>query len=167
MRALILGMVMMLQGCVALGQEDLEFIDFTQAVKLEPFTLKDMRDETDWVSKDHCEGKKLLLEFYFERCPACNDNADNVKKLWEKVKDKACVVEVSIDCEKDSYDSWIDRHEPKWPVLNDCDRKIARPAGASRFPTTVILDKNYNEAMRSVGVWSSRTYDRILQYMGE
>lgn len=149
---------------MALSQADLEFIDYTEAVDMTAFAAKNMVTGEMWDSESACSGKRKLLEFYFNGCPACNENAQNVARLAREAAG-ACVVEVSIDCDEWKYQEWIRKHKPRWPVLNDCDGAIAGTARASRYPTTVILDPDYKEAMRSVGVWSERTYRRIAEYM--
>lgn len=165
LRVLIL-LSMFLNSCVAIAQEDLEFIDFTQAREMPEFDLIEMKSGERYKSELHKDAA-YVLEFYFAACPACNQNAGNVKRLQRAFsgKPKVQIVEISIDCENDAYATWIERHAPLGPVLNGCDASIVEKLGVERFPTTYVFAPSRREAMRGVGVWSSSTYNRIKDYL--
>lgn len=168
MRALLLGLTVFLNSCVALGQDDLELVDFTVATEMPDFSLEDMNNGKEhYVSTDH-EGAAFLIEWYFQSCPACNQNARNVNKLKDEFKGnpKVQIIEISIDCQDSQYRQWISRHGIKGPVLNGCDRdELTDAMNVSRFPTTIIYAPNKREAMRGQGVWSGSTYNRIKRYL--
>lgn len=109
-------------------------------------------------------GRPMVLEFYFNGCPACGRNSANVKRLADAYHGhRAQIVEVSIDCDASDYDAWIRRHDPHWPVLNDCNRRLARNQGVASYPTTVVLDSQHRVIYRTIGVWSQATYARIAR----
>ncbi len=165
---LIIIHALLLNSCVALAQDDLPFLDFTVATELPHFVLKDMRNGNMFNSAEH-DDAAFVVEFFFNGCPACNQNADNVKKLQREFagNQKIQIVELSIDCDERQYRTWISNHSPVGPVLNGCDAEIIDTLGVSRFPTTYVFSPGGREAMRGVGVWSRSTYDRIKNFLDQ
>lgn len=157
-----------LNSCVSLAQSDLPFVDFTLATERPEFSLTDMKTGEAYDSQNHL-GSAYVIEFYFAACPACNRNADNVKRLANAFKgnDKVQIVELSIDCQEAAYRTWIGNHSPIGPVLNGCDAAIVDTLNVSSFPTTYVYAPNKREAMRGVGVWSEATYTRIKRYLDQ
>jgi thiol-disulfide isomerase/thioredoxin len=103
--------------------------------------------------------KPMLVEFYFNTCPACNDNADKVEMVAKEFIATAVVVDFGYDCKASSYESWIQKHKPKHPVLNGCDSPILD--GISGYPTTYIVDKDKKIVFKTVGTWSTSTMNTI------
>lgn len=131
------------------------------------FQLQDMNAQGGRYDSAAHAGKPMVLEFYFNGCPYCDQNAPNVKALaseWHG--DNAQVLDVSIDCDLGDYSAWMHRHGPTWPVLNDCDGEaLAQSLGVSSYPTTIVLDKNHNRVWSSVGVWSAAKKAKIRQLL--
>ena len=127
------------------------------------FDLVDMNSPNEaehYVSTEH--QVPIVLEFYFNGCPACERNAANVQRLAvDRHGDQANVVEVGIDDDDEVYADWINRHAPVNPVLKDASRALARRLGVRSYPTTIVLDAAHREVYRTSGVWSSRTYREI------
>ncbi len=165
---LFLVLVLFLDSCVALSQDDLMFLDFTSATTRPDFVLRDMKNGGNFNSADH-EDSAYVIEFYFNTCPACNQNAENVKRLQEEFSSnpKVQIIEVSIDCEDNQYRNWIEKHSPLGPVLNGCGAELINDLNVSRFPTTYVFSPSKREAMRGMGVWSNQTYSRIKAYLNQ
>ncbi len=142
-----------------------------KAEPIPPFAAKVMNGGLDeWFDSNEHAGKMILLEFYFNGCPACNENAPKVKQLAKEYRNTpgVVIVEVSDDCDVGEYRKWIQRHNPIVRVLNDCDgEKVGASLGVSRFPTTVLLDGSLQETLRVVGVWNSSVLARIRQGLGQ
>lgn len=131
------------------------------------FTVPVMNGEPD-QQYNSANGKPILIEFYFNDCPACNNNAANVKAIANDFNNEVThVVEFSYDCEASDYSSWIRRHTPTAFVLYGCDHGIFDELNVHSFPTTIILDANRNVVARYVGTWSSRTKTEIRNKMVE
>lgn len=130
------------------------------------FQLRDMQANGGIYDSNAHLGKPMVIEFFFNSCPYCNDNVPNVKQLVSEYHpDKAQVVEVSIDDERSEYDKWIAKHHPTIPVLDGSDQVLTRWFGVRGYPTTVVLDKNHNLIWKTSGVWSSATKVRIRAYL--
>lgn len=133
------------------------------------FSLTDMQPAGGMYDSAGQAGKPIVIEFYFESCPYCNQNAGNVKSLaaeWHG--EKAQVIEVGVDCDRSDYDKWIRRHAPIVPVLKDCDGdSLAQRLGVSSYPTTIVLDKNHNRVYATAGVWSAAKKQKIRLLLQE
>ncbi len=126
------------------------------------FQLRDMQANGGIYDSNAYMGKPMVIEFFFNGCPYCNDNVVNVKRLTDEYyPSKAQVVEVSVDDERSEYDRWIAKHHPITPVLDGSDEVLTRWFGVRGYPTTVVLDKNHNLLWKTSGVWNSATRARI------
>lgn len=164
----ILFVSLFMNACVSLAQEDLPFLDYTDAVDMPAFVLRNMKDGAMYSSANHPDSA-FVLEFYYNGCRYCNENAPNVKRLAQLYVNKphVQVLEVSVDCQQWAYDAWISNHSPIGPVLNACDAAIVDTLNVSSFPTTYVFAPNKRQAMRGVGVWSQTTFDRIKRYLDQ
>lgn len=104
-----------------------------------------------------------VVEMYFNTCPYCDDNAPNVDALAEQYggSPRVQVVDVGIDRNDSSYQSWISRHNPNHPVLKDDQRKVANALGTTSYPSTYVLDCEGNVLYKSVGVWTKAIKQKI------
>lgn len=143
-------------------------MDFTVATEMPEFSLIDMKTGQTYSSYRHPDAA-YVLEFYFNGCPACNRNADNVKRLAREFEGnpKVQIVEVSIDCDDRAYRTWINNHAPLGPVLNACDSDLPDSLRVSAYPTTYVFAPSRREALRGVGVWTGPMYDRIKRYLDQ
>lgn len=160
--------LLMLNSCVALSQDQLKLMDFTVATQMPEFELIDMKTGQMYSSSLYSDSA-FVLEFYFNGCPACNRNADNVKRLSREFygNPKIQIVEVSIDCDDSSYRTWINNHDPLGPVLNACDSDLIDSLGVSAYPTTYVYAPSRREALRGVGVWTGPMYNRIKRFLDQ
>jgi peroxiredoxin len=130
------------------------------------FQLHDMQANGGLYDSNAHMGQQMVLEFYFNGCPACEQNAPKLAQVAQRWRPAGVeVVEVSIDCDRSDYDAWLGRHHQTWPILNDCDRNLAHFFGVSAYPTTVVLKKDHELAWKTVGVWSQATQARIEQIL--
>ncbi len=134
----------------------------SSAWALDNFELRWMNNVEDtnaiWKSADH-QNSVIVVEAYFKDCPYCNDNAPNVDELAATYQTNPLVqvIDVGRDCRESDYATWISRHHPNHPVLNDCNTQVLGPLGISGYPTTVILDCHLHEVYRTSGEWGSST----------
>jgi Fe-S cluster assembly scaffold protein SufB len=105
--------------------------------------------------------KPMLVEFYYNSCSACNANASKVSMVAKEFIATAQVVDFGYDCKQSSYESWIQKHKPKYPVLMGCDSPIFDSVPVAAYPTTLIVDKNKNIVYKTVGTWSNTTMNAI------
>jgi thiol-disulfide isomerase/thioredoxin len=104
-------------------------------------------------------GKALVLEFYFDSCPYCNENAPNVDPLATAYPGQ--VVEVTVDCRQSEWNDWISNHHPVAQMLNDCSNTLSSYYGVDSFPTVIALDSTHAQTFSYVGVWDESTTDQL------
>jgi peroxiredoxin len=159
---------LLINSCVALSQDEIPFLDFTVATDRPDFSMNDFNHNEQFDSKDH-DDAAFVIEFYFNGCKYCNDNAPNVKRLHAEFANnpKVKVIEITSDCQSWQHQQWLEKHSPDGPVLNGCNHEIFRKLGVTRFPTTMVFSPSKREAMRGTGVWSRQNYDRIKNYLNQ
>lgn len=141
----IIVLALMLIGCVT-----------TEPAVSRPvsFNLPDYMNSRQRVSSQDIIGK-IVLEFYFNGCPACNNNASNFLDMYREHRSNAQFLEVSIDCDDSDYLDWTRSHRPQWPVLMDCARVLSEGnLNVASYPTTIVLDSGHNVIYRTSGVWN-------------
>lgn len=133
------------------------------AGNVSPFSLKQMNGDQQMFNSDDHRGAVYVIENYFESCSYCNDNAPNVDAMATAYKDnvRVFVLDVGIDRRDSQYQSWITRHKPNHPVLNDASRILTNQLGTTGYPSTYVLDCNLNVKFTSTGVWNSATVAEI------
>lgn len=135
------------------------------ALTVQPFSLPQMNAEeqgTNYNSADHASAV-FVVENYFLNCPYCNDNAPNVDDLagYFAENPRVQVLDVGIDKSDSQYATWIEKHNPNHPVLNDARKELTRQLGTTGYPSTYVIDCNGNVAMKTTGVWSSSTMSKL------
>lgn len=120
------------------------------------FNLPDYTNRLRLLDSQVYQNQKMVIEFYFNGCPACNSNAQNFRSMWGSHGNRAQFIEVSIDCDRSDYEDWVSSHDPEWPVLMDCDRVFSEgPVNVQSYPTTLVLNENHSVIYRTSGVWTA------------
>lgn len=123
-----------------------------------PFSMKWENHATRgtiYNSADHTNGI-FVIEAYFQACPACNANAQNVNDLATDYANepRVQVLDVSRDRRDSDYAAWINRHKPNHPVLNDSALNLIRKLGTTGYPSTYILNCKGEVTYFSDDVWT-------------
>lgn len=133
--------------------------------KVSPFSLPQMNHANVGTLYNSAEKPNavFVVETYFLNCPYCNDNAPNVEDFAEKYQDdpRVQVLDVGVDKTVAQYESWIRRHSPNHPVLNDGNRILVRQLGTTGYPSTYVLDCRGNVLTSTSGVWSASKLAQI------
>jgi len=100
----------------------------------------------------------LVVESYFNTCPYCNYNAENVDQLAEEYKDhnRVQIVDLGVDKKDSDYQKWIAKHSPNHPVLKDANRAITSKLGTKSYPTTYVIACNGEVMHKVVGQWKDQ-----------
>lgn len=95
---------------------------------------------SDYVGK----GDIVFLDFWASWCAPCIEDIPNVKKAYDKYKDKGFkVVGVSLDDDRDKWTAAINRLNLQWAQLSDLkgwDSDFVKHYPARPIPYTVLLD---------------------------
>lgn len=138
-----------------------------QAATLPSFRLPVVNTTQPQEFFDSKENKaNLLIEFYFNSCPACNKNAPSIGKIAQEFhSSRTKILEISVDCDASDYASWMKKHPPKGLILNSCDGTIQDELKVTGYPTSFIFDCEGNQLFKHIGVWSESTYNQARQIL--
>jgi peroxiredoxin len=143
---------------------------FAEARSISPFSLTNMNasPRAAYSSAEHPYAV-FVIESYFLDCPYCNDNASNVHDLAEEFADESRVqvLDVGIDTQDVKYDRWIQRHQPKHPVLKDASRVLTRELGTTSYPSAYVVDCNGEIVYSTRGVWTQSAKAQIRQIIND
>lgn len=130
-------------------------------LSLLPFQLPEYAGPL-YSSAEHANGV-FLVEAYFNTCPYCNQNAENVNDLADdyKANERVQVLDVGIDKNDSDYKSWVNKHQPNHPVLMDPRKELIRKLGTSGYPSTYVIGCDGEVIYETSGVWSSAKKQRI------
>ena len=104
------------------------------------FTLKDLSGKDFTLSS--LRGKYVVLDFWGSWCGWCVKGFPDMKKMYEKYKNRLEIV--GVDC-RDTEDRWkaaVEKHGLKWTnVINstDKDKDLTTIFNVPGFPTKVII----------------------------
>ena len=134
-------------------------------IKIEPFTLLTENDEQ--VNISNTDGKIILLNFWATWCPPCIKEIPDLQKLK---KDFGTNVEVFFI----SVDSNFSEIVPKFlkknnfsdlNIFNDQKLIISKKFNVKTMPTTIIINKSFEEKYRVIGYvdWKDEKYKTLIK----
>lgn len=86
----------------------------------------------------------VMIDFWASWCPSCRAQMSEVKALNEKYGDKGlCIVGVSLDSDKTSWENAIDKYGMNWIQTSDLkgwDSEFASTYGVKAIPSIVLID---------------------------
>lgn len=133
--------------------------------KIDPFELRWMNHPIEGTMFRSCDypGSVFILALYQRNCPACSRNAPTLNRLYDEFlyDDTIRLTAVGADCRDNDYANYISRYQPRYPVLNDCERGLAAQLESTLTPQTVILDCSMHEVKRFAGVLTDENIDEM------
>lgn len=141
-------------------RKDKEQITINMEGKPAPnFTLPDL--DGKMISLSSFLGKYVVVDFWGSWCHWCIKGIPEMKKLYDKYKDKMEII--SVDCE-DTAEKWheaVAKHEMPWTQVR-CDKTcdVTTQYNVSGFPTKCIVSKDGNVIKSFVGE-SEEFYDYL------
>lgn len=123
-----------------------------------PFELPEYLGHT-YRSEDH-PSSVFVIEAYFNACPYCNYNAQNVNDLAFEYP-HVQVLDVGIDRKESDYAAWVKKHNPNHPVLMDGSRQLIRKLGTQSYPSTYVIDTQGQVVYETSGEWNSKQKKEI------
>lgn len=107
------------------------------------FTLKTVEGKE--VSLSDFKGKYVLLDFWASWCGPCRNEIPNVKKAYEKYKDKGFeVIGVSLDDKKDKWLKALEEEQTTWVnvhAVGGFKNKVATDYNIHGIPYILLIDK--------------------------
>ena len=133
--------------------------------KIEIFSIKDIYDNETTISNS--ENKILLFNFWATWCAPCIKEIPELIELKERFKNSLEVYFVSVDFNvKKTVPKFLKKNKlENLPIFNDEKLKISNKFGVKVMPTTVIINKNFEEIAQVKGYvdWLSPQYINFIE----
>ncbi len=133
--------------------------------KIEIFSIKDIYDNETTISNS--ENKILLFNFWATWCAPCIKEIPELVELKERFKNSLEVYFVSVDFNvKKTVPKFLKKNKlENLPIFNDEKLKISNKFGVKVMPTTVIINKNFEEIAQVKGYvdWLSPQYINFIK----
>ena len=133
--------------------------------KVETFSAKDINDYEKIISSS--EKKILLLNFWATWCAPCIKEIPELLELKKKFKNDVEIYFLSVDSNvKKTVPKFLKKNKlENLKVLNDEKLKISSKFGVKVMPTTVIINKKFEEVAQVKGYvdWSSSKYVDLIK----
>lgn len=95
----------------------------------------------DAISLSQYFGKKILLNFWYEGCPACEVEMPLLQAIYDKYsRDQLIILAVNIYGDLDKVKYYVSKENLKFPVLIDSEGQTDRLYNIPSFPTTYFID---------------------------
>ena len=133
--------------------------------KVETFLVKDINDVEKTIS--NAENKVLLLNFWATWCAPCIKEIPELIELKEKFKNNIEVYFFSVDFNvKKTVPKFLKKNKIEGlSVLNDEKLKVSDKFKIKVMPTTVVINKNFEEVAQVKGYvdWLSPEYINFIK----
>jgi peroxiredoxin len=127
------------------------------------FSLKDSTGQT--VKLADYRGKVVLLNFWATWCGPCKVEIPWFMEFQRKYKDQNFAV-LGVSMDDDGWDGvrkYIEEHKFNYRVMIGDDATEKTFGGVEDLPTTFILDRSGNIAVKHVGLVSKEIYENEIQ----
>jgi cytochrome c biogenesis protein CcmG, thiol:disulfide interchange protein DsbE len=89
---------------------------------------------------DH-RGRWLLVNFWASWCEPCRDEAPALERFWRENRDRATVLGINLDDNRDDALAFVEEYGLTYPQLRDGDGRDRRDAfGMTGFPESFLVD---------------------------
>ncbi|MDO4707045.1 MAG: TlpA disulfide reductase family protein [Porphyromonadaceae bacterium] len=95
---------------------------------------------SDYVGK----GKPVLIDFWASWCGPCRQSMPQLVELYAKYKDQFEIVGISLDEDREAWQSAITKLGITWPQMSDLkgwSSIAAKEYGVNAIPHTILIDK--------------------------
>lgn len=111
-------------------------------LKAPDFEMSDLRGEMQSPSQHR--GDYLILYFWATWCPACRQDVENIKGVYERFHPKGLeFISISLDSDLAKLEQFVETKEIHYPVLYDgkgWGNEIAQLYGVNSTPTFLLID---------------------------
>jgi thiol-disulfide isomerase/thioredoxin len=99
----------------------------------------------EYISLDDLRGKVILVEFWATWCGPCKEAFPELVSLYKRdAKEKFVFLSISVDSDKNAWDSFLVKSHPDWPQAIDTNGKLHKlffpPGARSGIPNYFVID---------------------------
>ena len=138
---------------------------FKTGKKLDDFKAYDINGKL--IDTKQLQGKIVVLNFWFIKCPPCKYERPFLNKIVDDYKADSNVVFISIAIDrKDQLEPYLKENEFKYNVIPD-GNKLAKSYDIAGYPTQLIIDKEGKIAFHTlsyfyvIDYWMRKTIDEL------
>ena len=98
------------------------------------------------------KGKVVFLNFWATWCGPCRDEMPSMESLYNRYKDKGLDI-LAVNCQENETEvlAFMRNHGLTFPAALDTDGRISASYGIQAIPTTFLINREGNIAVRLVG----------------
>lgn len=133
---------------------------FAASIPSLDFPLKNGANRSDVYKMSEHKDAVFVFEAFADWCGACNENAPNVDEFVLEYASNPQVQILDLGLEQDDgpYQSWISRHRPNHPVLQDSQRKVFKALHTENLiPQVFVVNCKGVMVGNHVGTWDDST----------
>ncbi len=124
--------------------------NMVEGVTAPDFTLKDLQGKDLTLSS--LRGKYVVLDFWGSWCGWCIKGIPDMKKYYEKYKDRMEILGVDCNDTEEKWKAAVEKHELPWlHVRNTDEADITVKYGIQGYPTKIVIDTEGKVAKIVVG----------------
>ncbi len=133
--------------------------------KAPDFALKNAKDEM--VTLRSLAGKIVVINFWATWCGPCRAEIPGFLEVYDEYKSKGLEI-VGISLDSDGWESvkpFVNKYGITYPVVLGDMKTIRNYGGITAIPTTFIVDRKGNVAVRHVGYMSKSDFLRQVKQL--
>lgn len=124
--------------------------NMVEGVTAPDFTLKDLQGKDLTLSS--LRGKYVVLDFWGSWCGWCIKGIPDMKKYYEKYKDRMEILGVDCNDTEEKWKAAVEKHELPWLHVHNTDEAdITVKYGIQGYPTKIVIDPEGKVAKIVVG----------------
>ncbi|MEW9699036.1 thiol-disulfide oxidoreductase ResA [Paenibacillus sp. SI8] len=109
------------------------------------------------------KGKPVLVNFWGTFCPPCKEEMPDLQKQYEKWSSKGVVfLEVNVDKNKITVQSFMEQYKLNLPVLLDAKEEVRKLYGVMDYPTTFFIGPDGKVEVKKIGQMTESFIDQTL-----
>jgi len=143
----------------------LAFSAFTQAEKIEDFTLKSNQDKN--IRMSDLRGKVVMMNFWASWCGPCVVEMPHLERIYQRYSAAGFeLLGVNNDISEELASEWLDGKGISFPIVYDSDSKVRdRFKKHQGIPLSIFVDCDGNiaEVHRSYKPGDEKKYIKIVK----
>ena len=132
---------------------------------VDPFNIENLNGKNIKISDS--KNKILVLNFWATWCPPCIKEIPDLKKLQSDFQQDVEIFFISVDANfKKTVPKFLKKNKfSGLKIFNDEKLLVSRKFEVKIMPTTIIINKNFEEEYRVTGYveWTSQKYRELIK----